>query len=468
MLFGLQDAIGGTRLGAIRDADSEQPARRARGKRRPTAAAAGLERPIELLIVDPDAEAATVLAGALCEQLPCVVHFAHTANDARMKIGRYWRRLDLAISDMDMPELMPGEVVETLAQFGVPSLVYCSMHEPTARASLLNLNVIDVVKKSGPRSLEYMVATTARLMRNRSHTALVVEPRLGVRRLMATLLERYQFQVAEAADPKGASEFLKSARATLAVVACSMPRIDGIHFTAALRSRFGKEELAVIGCGARDEFDSLPKMLKAGANDIFTRPFTDEEFFCRVCHNAETIENINAIRKTAITDFLSGLYNRRHLFSAGEKLRTNALKAGRRPVAAMLDIDFFKRVNDTYGHDAGDLVIKSVAHAIRDHIGDRGLVARFGGEEFCVVMDGEAAIAEMFDSLRLRIEALDMVHAGERINVTSSTGISCLPGSDLDEQINDADQALYQAKQSGRNRVMLSDGSGTRCVSAGA
>ena len=121
----------------------------------------------------------------------------------------------------------------------------------------------------------------------------------------------------------------------------------------------------------------------------------------------------------------------------------------------MVDIDFFKKVNDVYGHHAGDMVIKAMANMLQDACGDRGIVARFGGEEFCMMLTRmpENGIMDFFESLRTRIENKVVTVDSQDIRFTSSIGVTSSFGGSLADMINRADLLLYDAKQGGRNRV---------------
>ena len=123
----------------------------------------------------------------------------------------------------------------------------------------------------------------------------------------------------------------------------------------------------------------------------------------------------------------------------------------------MIDIDHFKKVNDTYGHDTGDKVINAVADILRANTSQNDMVARFGGEEFCVVLQNVAPsrALSVFENLRAKIEMCDVsVADGSTIHCTVSIGVLLSPEESLEESINQADMLLYSAKQQGRNRVL--------------
>jgi diguanylate cyclase (GGDEF)-like protein len=179
-----------------------------------------------------------------------------------------------------------------------------------------------------------------------------------------------------------------------------------------------------------------------------------------VAVNRRQLQTVNLqLQRLSSTDRLTGLYNRghwedglRHEYARHRRYDTHA-------TLVMFDIDHFKRVNDTYGHQAGDKVIQLVAEVVREHVRDTDLAGRYGGEEFAVLLpdtdkSGGAIFAER---LRVAVENLQVVHDGEVIRFTISLGVADLsrPSTDYKMLIEWADQALYQSKKGGRNRVTV-------------
>lgn len=173
-----------------------------------------------------------------------------------------------------------------------------------------------------------------------------------------------------------------------------------------------------------------------------------------------------SLRQMTITDELTGAYNRRHaLYEASLYLESAA--AGGVPISvAMIDIDHFKRVNDTYGHDAGDLVLKALTRLAHEFLAtntmlDSPIFARFGGEEFLFLLPGASAQTcfSLSDSFRLAVEALNIALPGASLSITVSTGTATYHKGDLgiDALLKRADTALYVAKAEGRNCVVHSD-----------
>ncbi|MGJ4803589.1 diguanylate cyclase [Luteimonas sp. SDU82] len=166
------------------------------------------------------------------------------------------------------------------------------------------------------------------------------------------------------------------------------------------------------------------------------------------------------LQEQAERDPLTGLHNRRFLDQALERELANCMQSGLPLTLVLIDIDRFKRINDTYGHPAGDEMIRRLADLLRERVRDAGLIAcRYGGEEFLMMLPGTAVVEalEMAEELRATFESLQVVSAGQVMRTTLSIGVAGCPehGRDAQPLVLRADQALYEAKLRGRNRVVL-------------
>ncbi|MDC6636361.1 diguanylate cyclase, partial [Leclercia adecarboxylata] len=150
--------------------------------------------------------------------------------------------------------------------------------------------------------------------------------------------------------------------------------------------------------------------LKNGANDFLRKPFSREEFFCRVSQNVDQLELIGTLQDLATRDFLTGLPNRRCFLEQSQRQLPQLHLDGEQVAVAMIDIDHFKHINDTHGHEAGDDALRAVAAAVAQHARQEDLIARFGGEEFCLLVPGmdEEQAVHYFDELRQAIAALEV------------------------------------------------------------
>lgn len=175
----------------------------------------------------------------------------------------------------------------------------------------------------------------------------------------------------------------------------------------------------------------------------------------------DVIKKINFMysqtRYLSLTDALTGLYNRRHFNAELEREFMRSKRYGGNLCIAIIDIDFFKKINDTYGHLCGDYVLKEVAYLILGNFRKTDMVFRYGGEEFVVLMTETSLENSLIPLERLRktIENNNFIFKGEKIKVTISIGAETNHTESTEEFLNNADKALYQAKQSGRNQTVL-------------
>jgi diguanylate cyclase (GGDEF)-like protein len=158
-------------------------------------------------------------------------------------------------------------------------------------------------------------------------------------------------------------------------------------------------------------------------------------------------------------DYLTGLYNRRYFFQAMGEYVEDVKESGEKFAVAMIDIDHFKKVNDTYGHDIGDKVIITLADILRSSTSPRDVVARFGGEEFCIVLKNinRYSALDILERIRSEVEEYSFaIDKEQHIKFTISIGaVVHNDEDDLEETINEADMCLYKAKNSGRNQVVF-------------
>ncbi|MCD6420740.1 MAG: diguanylate cyclase [Synergistetes bacterium] len=248
-----------------------------------------------------------------------------------------------------------------------------------------------------------------------------------------------------------------------------MPDIDGIETIKLLHQKKNPMEMPVIMVTSLDKPEYVKAALDAGAVDYVKKPFSEMELVARVRAALrqkqlyEELKQMNErLTKLAVTDGLTGVYNHMYLM---EKLKEQfhiSSRYGHCFSFVMLDIDFFKKVNDRYGHSVGDCVLKGVSKSMKESVRSADIVGRYGGEEFSVIMPMVNAEGACVASERIRKsigeeeficgEGRDV----EGVKITVSIGVSSCPDGHIggySEMVVAADKALYEAKRSGRNRV---------------
>ena len=238
-----------------------------------------------------------------------------------------------------------------------------------------------------------------------------------------------------------------------------LPDIDGFEVFRRFKEIPSISETPVIFLTmSRDSFQRL-KGLRLGGFDFINKPYHSSELLARVGTLLKLKRLQDHLKELASVDELTGLYNRRYFFRRLHEVFESARRRQSPISCIMLDVDHFKRVNDTYGHLVGDLVLKLVGKTARDATRQVDVVARFGGEEFVVLLPdtgGEQSVA-VAERLRLQVGQRKITHETLTVSVTISLGVSSVPveTSGMPELlIKRADDALYQAKTGGRNRVV--------------
>jgi len=349
-------------------------------------------------------------------------------------------------------------IVDTIADYQIPTIIFTAQWDDDVRERMIKKNsVVDYVIKESRAALTYLGNLIQRLMANKTTQVLVVDDSRAVRMHISGLLRHYQFQVIEADNGQVALDLMdQHPDIKLVVTDYNMPQMDGFQLTKKLRERYERYELAIIGLSGESNTSLSARFMKIGANDFVVKNFQPEEFLTRVSQTMDLIEKTQALIDSATKDFLTGLSNRRHFFEKAEKSMARLRAQQKGFYLSILDIDHFKSVNDTYGHDVGDEVLKAVAILLETTVGDAGFVARMGGEEFCVFLpDCDRDTAQNhFETVRQVIEANHMDCLEERRFVTSSFGVIADDGqAGLDHLLKQADELLYDAKQAGRNMV---------------
>jgi two-component system cell cycle response regulator len=267
-------------------------------------------------------------------------------------------------------------------------------------------------------------------------------------------------------DPNEALFHVAEGNYDLMIVSLSLANFDGLRLCSQIRSLERTRNVAILAIADAENNTRLVRGLEIGVNDYLTRPVDKNELLARVRtqirkkrYTERLRDNVQMSIEMAITDALTGLYNRRYMESHVGTLVEQATSRGKPLTVLILDIDYFKAINDGWGHDAGDDVLREFALRIRKSIRGIDLACRYGGEEFVVVMpETDMAVATVVaERLRRRIatEAFPIQQGARNIDVTISIGIAALgPGDNPAAVIKRADQALYRAKRDGRNRVV--------------
>lgn len=301
---------------------------------------------------------------------------------------------------------------------------------------------------------------------------LIVDDSAYENKRVKAMLQKGGYEVSVAETGMQGIKIARAERPDLILLDLVLPDISGREVCRCLKMNTEMQSIPIIMLTSRTDVKERVAGLDEGANDYVTKPFDDSELTARIAaalrektlrdqlekKKGEYEELMRKFERMAITDPVTGLFNRRRFEEAIAQEFERYKRYGTPLACLMIDVDHFKQINDTYGHDVGDLILKETAQTIQSLIRGVDTVCRYGGDEFAVLLSQQRAEEAMKAAQRILRDIRQLkvkeMKKGERI--TLSIGIAMVPDPDLremDQIVQCADYALYKAKKQGRNQV---------------
>jgi diguanylate cyclase (GGDEF)-like protein len=407
-----------------------------------------------ILVLDIEPGLANALKMDLETILPVEVTLASTMEQAQFILQNAPNKFFLSITSALSVDSEVFEKVDLLGDLEIPVIAIVSEYEDEMRDQLIKRHVIDYVVNTNTNDTSYICNLVSRVYKNVSIKTLIVDDSKVSQFVIKRELLLQKFQVLTASNGAEALEVIeKNPDIKLVLVDHQMSLLDGISFVERVRVTHPKDQLLIIGLSTSTDPRLVVKFLKAGANDFIAKPFNYEILLCRINQNLDMLDAVEYAKHLSNIDFLSNVYNRRYFFERGNVLFKTLPKNGLL-TAIMLDIDFFKKINDEYGHDVGDIVIQHFAQSLKEHF-NPDLIARLGGEEFAIISLSPHYLNsfDYIDAFRRKIASQRLKIKQHTIQYSCSIGVTSILHKNLNEMLIHADRLLYKAKQNGRNRI---------------
>lgn len=346
-----------------------------------------------------------------------------------------------------------------------PALMFASTHSKDVVTRALEIGVTECFSKHKMKHFEQFVENFAAGTRIKINgSVLLVEDSVAMALYYRNVLENMGLRVEHCLSAEDAIEKISLSHYDLVVSDYVLAGTEtGLSVIRFVRSSPGKKaQTPVLVISAFDEVARKVEVMRNGANDFIAKPVVAEELEVRVS-NLITMQKLvrrleyqhEAMRDMAMRDPLTSLYNRYYLDEISPGLIGEVLEGGLPLILMVIDIDHFKRINDTHGHKSGDMVLEQLAKALQGFCRNDDMVARVGGEEFVAILPSVGMAEAIVRAEALRVLIANLMPLG--IPVTVSIGLSLLRmGESYDDLFRRADAAVYRAKAAGRNRIEVS------------
>jgi len=405
----------------------------------------------KVLIIDNDTTFAKTLQNSLETYTSTLSEIESDLSVSYESINHY----DLYIIRLDEKS---DATIEKLSDDDKFVIILTDQDTKEIREKILSHHVTDYVITNTLMAKDFVTKIVQRVIRNAEKNILIVDDSKVILTQISMLLEMQNISHIQCLDGKDALEYLNdpaSKKIDLVVTDYEMPLLNGYELVKQIRDKYALEELPVLVLSGSEDTYMISRFLKAGANDFITKPFLNEEFLSRINNAISVGDMFEKIKNMAMTDHLTGLHNRAYFYDTGVKVIEIEKRANKPLALAMLDIDNFKNINDTHGHELGDRALIHISQIILKTLRASDVFVRFGGEEFVVLLPNCThinAIKTMQKVCKNVAEATLKVDEKKSINITLSIGVNSKLDA-VDKMLERADKFMYTAKESGKNRV---------------
>ena len=356
--------------------------------------------------------------------------------------------LDLVLGDCDQCEL-----IDDLIEKNKPIIVITSIESDDLFKKYNKKRVIDFILKRDMVRLEYLILKFQILDFLETSGVLIVEDSSTFQKFLERFFRiYYPYSTLYFADNvQSAKEILEKNQSIRLVIVDYMLKkgATGLDLVKHIREKFFYEDVGIIALTANEDDNTIARFLKSGANDFLKKSFHNFEFVCRIDNVVKSLTLFQKIKQLAVKDPLTNCYNRYYLYDMGEKLFETFERQNKPVSIALVDLDHFKKINDTYGHTAGDRVLQHFSQILQESVRGNDFVVRYGGEEFLLFLGGsskEEALKIVENRIRKKVLKDTIEMDGKKLHYNFSSGIAD-EEEELEKLIQKADKKLYEAKK---------------------
>ncbi|WP_180753196.1 bile resistance response regulator CbrR [Campylobacter vulpis] len=406
----------------------------------------------KILLIDDNKMLSKLLAKKIQNTLNYEVDIAHTMAEAIVMLKNEYF---LAFVDLCLPDAMNGEIVDVVAD-KIPTIVLTASNDTNKREEFMHKNILDYIFKESDTCVEQILEAISTLSYYAKTKVILAMAKLPERNEIKKFLSQRLFNVLAAAHGEEALVYLEDNNDTKLVIAdVKMPVVSGEEFLAEIRANYDDSELGVILLGEKDDVTEA-RVLKNGANDYLIKPLLKELFNYRLDRVLNYMQDKNFLKTYNNLDHTSGLKDH-YTFKTEVEDYLNDIASGEQEFAfAFLDIDELKSINDEYGFEVGDNIIKICADEMIAETKGRDILGRYSGEKFGILLKNisQERALKILSRIRVNIKNAGILINLDELFFTASIGVVFAnSGAKLDDLIEKATKALSVAKNNGKDRI---------------
>ncbi|CDG57648.1 Putative two-component response regulator [Campylobacter coli 76339] len=407
----------------------------------------------KILLIDDNKMLGKLLAKKIQTTLNCEVDIVFSLAETKaLPDDEYF----LTFADLCLPDAPNGEVVDYVLTKNWPVIVLTASNDKATKDKFMDKDILDYIFKESDTCIDQIIDSIVKLERYAKTKVILALSKLPERNEIKKILTQRKFNVLAAAHGEEAMSYLNDNNDVKLIIAdANMPVISGSELLSEVRTRFGDHDLGVIILGDKD--DALESsLLINGANEYLIKPLNKESFNCRLDRCLNYMANMQFLSIYNNLDPISGVKNSNALLNCVEDYLNEISGKEEEFAFAFLDIDNLRNLNEEYGYEVGDKIVKICADEASNEVKGRDIVGRYSAEKICIVLKNvsqERAI-KILSRIRVNIKKAGILVNLDEVFFTASIGVVfAKSGDQFETLINKASEALSQAKANGKDRV---------------
>ncbi|EHK5076633.1 diguanylate cyclase [Campylobacter upsaliensis] len=406
----------------------------------------------KILLIDDNKMLSKLLAKKIQNTLNYEVDIAHTMAEAIAMLNNEYF---LSFVDLCLPDAMNGEIVDVVAD-KIPTIVLTASNDTNKREEFMHKNILDYIFKESDTCVDQILDAISTLSYYAKSKVILAMAKLPERNEIKKFLSQRLFKVLAAAHGEEALLYLEDNDDTKLIIAdAKMPVVSGEELLAEIRTKYNDDDLGVILLGEKDDVAEA-RVLKNGANDYLIKPLLKELFNCRLDRVLNYMQDKKFIKTYNNLDHTSGLKDH-YTFRSEVEDYLNDIAGGEQEFAfAFLDIDELKSINDEYGFEIGDSIIKICADEMIAETKGRDILGRYSAEKFGILLKNisQERALKILSRIRVNIKNAGILINLDELFFTASLGVVFAnSGAKLDDLVEKATKALSAAKNNGKDRI---------------